>query len=114
MKDEIDLIPTDKCQRFLQIATIILGASGQACPNYSKKNMFAIFLQYLKKELINEIEFLHADKYESLLAIDSMSLMWMTKHSQRSQNSKFAMYLNISKKKLKIKLSFCMQINKVS
>ena len=111
MKDEIDLIPTDKCQRFLQIATIILGASGQACPNYSKKNMFAIFLQYLKKELINEIEFLHADKYESLLAIDSMSLMWMTKHSQRSQNSKFAMYLNISKKKLKIKLSFCMQIN---
>ena len=113
MKDETDLIPTDKCQRFLQIATIILGASGQACPNYSKKT-FAIFLQYLKKELINEIDFLHADKYESLLAIDSMSLMWMTKHSQRSQNSKFAMYLNISKKKLKIKLSFCMQINKVS
>ena len=67
MKDEIDLIPTDKCQRFLQIATIILGASGQACPNYSKKT-FAIFLQYLKKELINEIDFLHADKYESLLA----------------------------------------------
>ena len=73
--------------------------------------MFAISLQYLKKELIDEIDFLHADKYESLLAIDSMILMWMTKHSQSSQNSKFAMYLNISKKKLKIKLSFCMQIN---
>ena len=80
-------------------------------PKLLKKNMFAISLQYLKKELIDEIDFLHADKYESLLAIDSMILMWMTKHSQSSQNSKFAMYLNISKKKLKIKLSFCMQIN---
>ena len=25
MKDELDIFPTDKCQRFLQIAIIILG-----------------------------------------------------------------------------------------
>ena len=35
-KDELDLLPTDKCQRFLQIAIIILGVCGQICPNYPK------------------------------------------------------------------------------
>ena len=33
MKDELDLLPMDKCQRFLQFAVIILGLCGQACPN---------------------------------------------------------------------------------
>ena len=36
MKDELDLLPTDKCQRFLQIAIIILGVYGQAYPNHTK------------------------------------------------------------------------------
>ena len=49
MKDEIDLIPTDKCQRFLQIATIILGASGHAYPNYSKKTCLLFFCNILGK-----------------------------------------------------------------
>ena len=31
-KDEVDILPTDKHQRFLQIATIILGVCAQACP----------------------------------------------------------------------------------
>ena len=34
MKDELDPFPTNKRQRFLQIAIIILGVCGQACPNY--------------------------------------------------------------------------------
>ena len=34
MKDELDPFPTNKRQRFLQIAIIILGMCGQACPNY--------------------------------------------------------------------------------
>ena len=33
MKDELDLLPTDKRQRFFQIAIIILGVCGQACSN---------------------------------------------------------------------------------
>ena len=37
--------------------------------------------------------FLHADKHESLLQIDSMILMGMAKHSQSSQNSKLTMSL---------------------
>ena len=36
MKDEVAFLSTDKCQRFLQIDTVILGVCGQACPNYPK------------------------------------------------------------------------------
>ena len=36
MKDELEFLRTDKRQRFLQIAIIILGVYGQACPNYPK------------------------------------------------------------------------------
>ena len=53
----------------------------------TQNNKFAISLQYLKKEMSNEIEFLHTDKHESLLQIDAMILMGMVKHSQSSQNS---------------------------
>ena len=41
----------------------------------TQNNKFAIYLQYLKKELSNEVVFLHTDKHESLLQIDSMILM---------------------------------------
>ena len=53
----------------------------------------------------NEVGFLHADKHESLLQIDSPILMGMVKHFQSSQNSKLGLY-NMSKKKLKMKLIF--------
>ena len=33
----------------------------------SQSNNFAIFLQYLKKEVSEEIDFLHAGKHERLL-----------------------------------------------
>ena len=36
MKDEHDLLPTDKRQRVLQIVVIILGVLGQGWPNYPK------------------------------------------------------------------------------
>ena len=37
--------------------------------------------------------FLHADKHQNFLEIDTMVLMGMVKHFQSSQNSKFAMPL---------------------
>ena len=77
---------------------------------HTQINKFAIFLQYLKKELSNEVDFLHADQHESLLQIDSMIFVGMVKHSQSFQNSLQCFY-NISKKKLKMKLIFCMEIN---
>ena len=36
MKDEVDFLPADKYQRFLQVNTIILGVCSQTCPIYSK------------------------------------------------------------------------------
>ena len=52
------------------------------------------------KKVSDEVDFLHADKHKSLLRIDTMISMEMVKHSQGSQNSKFAMSLQYLKKKL--------------
>ena len=54
----------------------------------------------------DEVDFLHADKHESLLQIDSMILLEMVKHSQSSQNSKFAMPLQSLKKEIKDAVDF--------
>ena len=67
----------------------------------TQNNNAAISLQYLKKEVNVEVDFLHADKNESLLQIDTMILMGMVKHFQSSQNSKFAMSLQYLKKEVR-------------
>ena len=38
----------------------------------TQNNKFAIPLQHVKKEVSDEVDFLHADKHESLLQIDTM------------------------------------------
>ena len=48
----------------------------------TQNNKFAISLHYLKKKVSDEVDFLHADKQESFLEVDSMILMGMIKHSQ--------------------------------
>ena len=58
-------------------------------------------MQYLKEEVIDEIDFLHANKHESLLEIDTMTLIGLVNHSQSSQNSKFAMSLQYIKKEFR-------------
>ena len=70
----------------------------------TQNNKFAISLQYLKKELLDEVDFLHVDKHESLLQIDS--ILMMVKYSQSSQNSKFAMSLQYLKKENKDEIDF--------
>ena len=42
----------------------------------TQNNKFAISLQYLKKEVRDKVDFLHADKHESFLQIDTMTLDW--------------------------------------
>ena len=49
----------------------------------------------------NEVDFLRADKHESLVQIDRMILMGMVKHSQSSQNCKSAMSLQYLKKEVR-------------
>ena len=47
----------------------------------TQNNKFAISLQHLKKEVSDAVDFLHADKHESLLQIDTIILMEMVKYS---------------------------------
>ena len=58
------------------------------------------------KELSDEVDFLHANKHESLLQIDRVILMGIVKHSQSSQNSEFAVSLQYLKKEVKDQVDF--------
>ena len=49
----------------------------------------------------DEIDFLHADKHESLLQIDAMTLIGIVKHTRSSQNSKVTMPLQYIKKEVR-------------
>ena len=69
-------------------------------------NLLFICSIYLKKEVSNEVDSLHADKHESLIQIDAMILIGMVKHSQSSQNSKFAMSLQYLKKEVRDEVNF--------
>ena len=84
--------------RFLRIDTIKLGMCVTKYAQITQSNKFGICLQYLNKEVSDEVDFLRADKNESLLQIDVMILTGMVKHSQSSQNSKFAMFLQYLRK----------------
>ena len=59
----------------------------------TQNNKFAIYLQYLKKEISGAVDFLHADKHDSLSQTDTMVLKGIIKHSRISQNSKCTMSL---------------------
>ena len=64
------------------------------------------FLQYLKKEVNVQADFLHAGNYENLPQIDSKILMDMVKHFQSSQNSKFTMFIEYLKKEVRDEVDF--------
>ena len=74
VKDEVDLLPTDKCQSFLQRFHYHFSCMARYA-QIIQNNKFAISLQYLKKKVSDELDFLPADKHESLLQIDAMILM---------------------------------------
>ena len=54
----------------------------------------------------DKVDFLHADKYESLLQIDTMILMLIVKHSQCFQNTKFTMSLQYLIKEVRDEADF--------
>ena len=70
-------------------------------PKLPKITILLFFLQYLKKEVSDEIDFLYANKHESLLQIDTMTLIGILKHSQSYQNSKVTMPLQYIKKEVR-------------
>ena len=67
---------------------------------------FAISLQYLTKEVNDEVDFSHAEEHENFLQINTMVLIEMVKHSQSSQNSKFAMSLQYLKQEVRDEVDF--------
>ena len=61
-------------------------------------NKVAISLQYLKKKVSDEVDFLLLDKHESLLQLDTMILMGMVKHSKSTQSNNSAISFQYLKK----------------
>ena len=72
-----------------------------------------MFLQYLQEEVRDKLEFLHADKHQSLLQVDFSTLvikvsykvtltllMSMIKHSQSTQSNQFIIFLQYLKKEV--------------
>ena len=71
----------------------------------STQNKF-VYLAISPEKHGDEVDFLPADKHESLLQIDTMILMGIAKHSQSSQNSKLAMFLQYLKEEVRDELDF--------
>ena len=78
-----------------------------------QNNKFAIYLQYLKKEVSDEVDFLHAEQHQSFPQVDFSTLgiknshkvilsllMGMIKHSQSTQSSKSVIPLQYLKKEV--------------
>ena len=97
----------------LQIDTMILMGMVKHSQN-SQKSKFVMSLQYLKKEVRDEVDFLHADKHQSFLQVDFNTLgikvsykvilsllMGMIKYSQSTQSNKFAISLQYLKKEIR-------------
>ena len=66
----------------------------------SRITSYSFFLQHLKKEVSDEVDFVHADKHESLLQIDIMILIGIAMHSQSSRNSKFPISMQYLKQEV--------------
>ena len=71
----------------------------------STQNKF-VYLAISPEKHGDEVDFFPADKHESSLQIDTMILIGMVKHSQSSQNSKFAMFLQYLKEKFRERASW--------
>ena len=73
MSDEDDLLHADKHESLLQIDAMILMLLVKRSQSY-RNSKLAMSLQYLKKEVRNEVDFLHADKHQSFLQLDFSTL----------------------------------------
>ena len=83
-------------------------------------NKFAMSLQYLKREVRDEVDFLHADKvsYKLIATFQSFPQAWYYHYWWVWSNilkvlkvTSLQYLYNISKKKLGMEFIFCMQIN---
>ena len=78
MEYEVVVLPADKHKCFLQVDSITLIVGSQGCQKYPN-NKFTIFLQYLKENMKDEVDFfffffLPSDKCQGFLQIDTIIL----------------------------------------
>ena len=93
---------------------------GMVKHSQSSQNIkFAMSLQYLQKQVRDEVDFLHADKHQSFLQVYFNTLgirvyyklilsllMGMIKYSQSTQINKFAISLQCLKKEVRDEVHF--------
>ena len=73
-------------------------------------------LQYLKKEVKDEVVFFHADRHFVQIDFNPLGIRFffkvgLIKHFRRSQSNKFAISLQYLKKEVRDGAHFCIQIN---
>ena len=80
MSDNVDFLYVDKHESLLRINTMILG--GMLNHSQSSQNSkFSMSLQYLEKEVRDEVDFLHADKHQ--ICYKSISTLWASRFPTR-------------------------------
>ena len=99
LEKEVNILHVDKYQfqyfghqRFLQ-GDLSLQKGMIKHSQSNQSNKFAIFLQYLKKEVRDGGYFLHTDKRQSFHKLALAFLMEVGRHVQSTQNRKFVIFL---------------------
>ena len=93
MSGKFDFLHEDKHQSLPQTGCIAF--TGQARhTQLTQNNKFAIRLQYLKKDGREDVYFLHADKHESILQVDTID------------QNKFTISLQYLKKEVRVEVDF--------
>ena len=69
MSEEVDFLHARKYKYLLQIYTMILMDIVRHSQNF-QNSKFSMYLQYLEKEVRDEVNFLHAGKRQSFLRVD--------------------------------------------
>ena len=65
-----------------------------------QNNKFAISLQYVEKEVRNDVHFLHAEKHQSFYKLALSFSMEVAKQVQNTRNRKLVIFLQYIKKKV--------------
>ena len=68
-------------------------------------------MQYLKNEVRDEFNFLHADKHETILQVGTIILVGMARPAQTTQNNKFAKSFQYLKKEVRDEVDFFVQMS---
>ena len=116
-------LDSDKHKHLLQINTMVLMGMVKHSQSFQNSKL-AMSLQYLKKEVRDELYFWHIDKHQSFLQVDFNTLdikssykvilpllLDMIKHSESTQSNSFAISLQYPKKKVGMEFIFSMLIN---